>query len=320
MKEGWILKVVMINDCSHVGETILKYLPEDFEKTHIKRGRGSWNKTFGLAYNILKAQGAIYHVHYLLQDCYLAMRFGKHPVVGHAHGSDLRETIDHKVWGRIVRHNLKNCHKILVSTPDLLDKARKFSEGAEYLPNPVDTSVFYPKSLPKKSNARLRVLIGSSNDWKFKGTDVAIHALSRVKERVETHVIRYGPDFEKTINLANSLKLPLIVLPKVSHKKIREYYWGAHVIIDQFRFGVLGMVSLEAIACGRPVITCVSSALPDYEDFPLHDINTEEKIASLVMNADLPKLKEGEYSYLCKHHLPDRISDIVSQTYSSAVT
>lgn len=310
----------MINDCSHVGETILKYLPEDFEKTYIKRRRRLWNKTFGLAYQILKAEGAIYHVHYLLQDCYLALRFGKHPVIGHAHGSDLRETIDHKIWGRIVRHNLKNCHRILVSTPDILEKAKEFNEDTEYLPNPVDTSIFYPKPLPKRSNDKVRVLIGSSNDWKVKGTDIAIHALSRVKERVKTHIIQYGPDFEKTMNLAHSLKLPLIVLPKVSHKKIREYYWEADVIIDQFRSGVQGMISLEAIACGRPVITYISSAHPDYEDFPLQNINTEEKIVSLVMNVDLRKLKEGEYSYLCKHHLPDRISDSMLQIYSSAIT
>lgn len=309
----------MINDCSYVGETILKYLPEDFEKTHIKRGRGLWNKTFGLAYNILKAKGAVYHVHYLLQDCYLALRFGKHPVIGHAHGSDLRETIGHKVWGRIVRHSLKNCHKVLVSTPDILEKAREFNEDTEYLPNPVDTSIFYPKSLPKRSNDKLRVLIGSSNDWKVKGTDIAIHALSRVKERVETYIIRYGPDFEKTMNLARSLKLPLRVLPKVSHKKIREYYWEADVVIDQFRSGVQGMVSLEAIACGRPIITYISSVYPVYEDFPLKDVNTEEKIISTVIDTNFRKLKETEYSYLQKHHTPEHISNSISQTYFSAI-
>ncbi|MEM3872702.1 MAG: hypothetical protein QXE05_09105 [Nitrososphaeria archaeon] len=33
------MKVVMINDCAFVGETLLKYLPNELEKQHIKRTR-----------------------------------------------------------------------------------------------------------------------------------------------------------------------------------------------------------------------------------------------------------------------------------------
>jgi glycosyltransferase involved in cell wall biosynthesis len=311
------LKVVMINDCSHVGGTILKYLPEDFEKIHIKRGRGLWNKTFGLAYKILKAKGAVYHVHYLLQDCYLALKFGKQPVIGHAHGSDLRKTINHKIWGRIVRHNLKNCCEVLVSTPDILEKAKEFNENAEYLPNPVDTNIFYPKSVPKRSDDKLHVLIGSANDWEAKGTDIAIRALSNVKERVKTYIIRYGSDFEKTLNLADSLKLPVTVLPKVSHEEIRDYYWEADVIIDQFKFGVFGLISLEAIACGRPVITFVSSEYTVYKDFPIKDINTEEEIVKIFYGT-LQKLWKAEHAYLMRNHNPQKVVDNIIRIYLGA--
>jgi hypothetical protein len=33
------MKVVMINDCSYVGETLLKYFPAEPEKQHTKRTR-----------------------------------------------------------------------------------------------------------------------------------------------------------------------------------------------------------------------------------------------------------------------------------------
>lgn len=62
------MKVVMINDCAFVGETLLKYLPLDVERMRIKRTRGLWSKTFGLAYKILRAEGDVYHVHYFLPD------------------------------------------------------------------------------------------------------------------------------------------------------------------------------------------------------------------------------------------------------------
>ena len=56
------MKVVMVNDCAFVGETLLKYMPPYIEKQHIKRTRDLWSKTFGLAYKILRAKGDMYHV------------------------------------------------------------------------------------------------------------------------------------------------------------------------------------------------------------------------------------------------------------------
>ncbi|RLI21041.1 hypothetical protein DRO54_04790, partial [Candidatus Bathyarchaeota archaeon] len=71
------MKIVMINDCSFVGETLLKYLSSGFEAVHLKRGRGLFDKTLGIAWKILRSRGDVYHVHYLLQDCYLTLKFGK---------------------------------------------------------------------------------------------------------------------------------------------------------------------------------------------------------------------------------------------------
>jgi len=66
------MKVVMVNDCAHVGETLIKYLPEDFSVLHLKRSRSFFDKTFGVAWRIFRAKGDLYHVYYLLQGCYLA--------------------------------------------------------------------------------------------------------------------------------------------------------------------------------------------------------------------------------------------------------
>ena len=251
------LKVVAINDCAFVGQTIFKFLPADIEKQHIKRTRGLWSKTFGLAYKILKAKGDLFHVHYLLQDCYLAERLGKKPLIGHAHGSDLRVSLKHPLWGRTVRHNLKNCNKILVSTPDILSTAKSFRKNAEYLPNPVDTELFFPKPAVLH-DGKTRVLIASDSNWKVKGTDVAVRALSRIKDNVDASIIAYGADVHQTIAVLSSLGLCSNVLPKISHEKLNGYYWNSDIVIDRFTLGSLGLVSLEAIACGRP-----SNALSD---------------------------------------------------------
>ncbi|MEM1998136.1 MAG: glycosyltransferase [Candidatus Bathyarchaeia archaeon] len=292
----------MINDCAFVGETLLKYLPSGVEWKHIKRGRGIWDKTVGLAYKILGVKADIYHAHYLLQDCYMALYLGKRPLIGHAHGSDLRSALKHPLWGKIVRYNLVKSDKILVSTPDILATAKEFREDAEYLPNPVDMQVFYPKPLVEHDGKK-RVLIASDCNWAVKGTDIAIKAIGKIKDEVEVSVIKHGVDFERTLALARSLGLHLNILSRVPHEKMREYYWSADVVIDQFKLGSLGMISLEAIACGRPVITYVSSKYPEYKDFPLKDIKTEDDIAGAILNSN-EKTWSKEYEYIKINHSP----------------
>jgi len=307
----------MINDCAFVGETLLKYLPSDIEKNHIKRSRSLWSKTFGISYKVFRAEADLYHAHYLLQDCYIANQLGKKPLVGHAHGSDLRSSLKHKVWGRVVRHNLKTCDKVLVSTPDVLGLAKMFRKDAEYLPNPVDKEFFYPK--PQTSHGeKTRVLIASDSNWTVKGTDIAIRALAKIKENVDVSIISTGLDFDKTLVLARSLGLSLRLLQKKPHSELNEYYWDADVVIDRFTLGSLGMVSLEAIACGRPALVYVSSEYPEYKNFPLKALKDEEEIAKVIRNMP-DRLWEEEYAYLEKTHIPQVVVPSLLKIYEECV-
>jgi glycosyltransferase involved in cell wall biosynthesis len=309
------MKLVMINDCANVGETLLRYMPTAIEWQHIRRTRGLWSKTFGVAYRILGAKGDVYHSNYILQDCYVAVRLGKRPIVGYALGSDLRASLKHRLWGRIVRHNVKNCDKILVSTPDILEAAKRFRDDAEYFPPAVDTTFFYPKP-PIQNAGKKKVLIASNSNWNVKGTDIAIRALSRIKDRVQASIIEHGVDFDKTMSLASSLGLSLSVLPKASHEKIRGYYWDADIVIDQFKFGCAGMISLEAIACGRPAITYVASEYPGYKDFPLKDLTSEERVAEAIAETD-ETLWKKEYEYVMKCHKPETTVEKLLTIYDS---
>lgn len=298
------MKLAMVNDCAYVGETILKYLPQSVEKTHIKRSRGLWSKTFGIAYKIWRAKADVYHVHYLLQDCYLANVFNKRPLIGHAHGSDLINTLNRFALGRLVKSNLKKCDKVFVSTPDLLEIAQHYRQDVEYLPNPVDIELFYPKPI-KMHKGKLKILIASGADWAVKGTDIIIQALVGLKEKVDVSLISYGKDVEKTLALAKSLGLDVKVLPQVPHQRLNNYYWNSDIVIGQgrFRTGVLGLVSLEAIACGRPVIANVSSKYSEYKKLPLRDIDSSEKIIEAIKNADdLTKIWERQFAYFKENH------------------
>jgi glycosyltransferase involved in cell wall biosynthesis len=76
------------------------------------------------------------------------------------------------------------------------------------------------------------------------------------------------------------------------------------------------MVSLEAIACGRPVITYVSSEYPEYKDFPLKDTFNEEEIIHAIREANF-KLWRNEHAYLEENHKPEYVAQKLQKIYSS---
>lgn len=313
------MKVVMVNDCAHVGETLIKYLPQEFSVFHLKRERDLLDKTFGIAWRLLKAKADVYHVHYLLQDCWLALKLGKRPVIGHAHGSDVRESIKHFAWGRIVRHNLEECDKIVVSTPNLLKTAREYNESAEYIPNLVNESIFYPKT-QKEVKGRVKVLIAGASDWNVKGTDKTIRALKRIEDEVDVNIIKYGVDIDKTLKLAKTLDLHVNVLPPVPHIGMPEYYWSADTVVAVIGVGgTLGMTALEAIACGKPVITRVSSEFSEYKSFPLLDICEPEEIADAILSSTDKNLWKKEYEYFRTQHNPEKVTKRFVTIYNDLI-
>lgn len=273
------MKVVMVNDCAYVGETLIKYLPHEVLVEHVKRSRCFLDKTFGIAWKIFRAKGDIYHVHYLLQDCYLALKFGKHPLVGHAHGSDIRETLKSKRWGWIVKYNLENCDKVLVAQPTILEIAKKHNSRAEYFPIPYDPEIFYPKPLPLEREVK-QILLASPHDFRVKGTDKFLHALADVKIPFKVKTICYGKDAERAYILARKLGLKIEFIEKVPHRKMNELYWEADLVLGSFGVGQLDTVAIEAMACGRPLIHHVLEKF--YSGCPLKELYVKNSVAELV--------------------------------------
>jgi glycosyltransferase involved in cell wall biosynthesis len=284
------MKVVMINDAAFVGETLLKYLPPELEKQQIKRSRGLWDKTLGIAFKILRAKGDIYHAHYLLQDCYIASRLGKKPLVGHAHGSDLRDEIKKRKWGWIIRHNLRKCAKILVAQPTILDAALEFNETAEYFPIPFDPKIFFPKPPPPEREEK-QVFIASTHNFRIKGTDKFLKALASLSAPVKIKSLAGGKDFAEAQQLARELGLRADFIPKVPHDKMSELYWESDLVLGSFSIGQLDTVAIEAMACGRPVVHSVTRRL--FKSCPLEELESVDKTAEVIQRLLVDK-KERE--------------------------
>ena len=315
------MKVVMINDCAFVGETLLKYLPRDIERQHIKRSRGFWSKTFGLACKVLRAVGDVYHVHYLLQDCYIALRLGKRPLVGHAHGSDLREVIKSRKWGWIVRHNLRHCDKILVAQPTILDVAKEYNSTAEYFPIPYDPELFYPKPLPNRNGEEL-VFLASAHDFKVKGTDKLLYACAKVKAPFKLRMIDYGKDAEKAKVLARKLGLNVEVVQKVPHENMNRLYWDADLVLGSFGVGQLDTIAIEAMACGRPIVHHILKTY--FPQCPLDEFrgieDVTERISELLVDEGKAKERcKRQLEYVSNFHAANKLAKKLMKIYGEMV-
>jgi glycosyltransferase involved in cell wall biosynthesis len=315
------MKVAMVNDCAFVGETLLKYLPANIEREHIKRGRGLWSKTFGITYKVLRAKADVYHVYYLLQDCYIASKSGKRPLVGHAMGSDLRESLKTRKWGWIVKSNLKNCSRILVCQPTTLDLARQFNESAQYFPIPFDPAVFFPKPMPEKHDRR-RVFIASAHDFAVKGTDKFLHALASVSTPVTVKAIRFGRDYARARQLAEKLGIKMDFLDRVEHHKINELYWESDLVLGSFGVGQLDTVAIEAMACGRPVVHSVYERL--FPRCPLEELRTVEDATKLISkllanNEERERRIKKQLEYVNATHSAPLLAGKLMRIYSELV-
>ena len=273
------MKIIMINDAAFVGETLLRYMPTELEKQHIKRSRGLWDKTFGIAFKILRAKGDVYHAHYLLQDCYIASKLGKKPLIGHAHGSDLRDEIKRRKWGWIIKNNLRNCNRILVAQPTILETALEFNETAEYFPIPFDPKNFFPTPLPPEREEK-QVFIASAHDFRVKGTNKFLKALASLSKPVRIKSLMAGKNLKEAQQLAKELGLKVDFIPKVPHDKMSELYGESNLVLGSFSIGQLDTVAIEAMACGRPVVHSVSRKF--FKTCPLEELESIDKTAEVI--------------------------------------
>ena len=311
----------MVNDCAYVGETLIKYLPREVEVMHLKRSRRFLDKTFEIAWKIFRAKGNIYHVHYLLQDCYLALKLGKRPLIGHAHGSDLRDTLHSKRWGWMVRHNLRNCDRILVAQPTILELAKEFNETAKYFPIPYDSGIFYPKPLPEELEVK-HVFLASPHDFEVKGTDIFLRALASVDVPLRIKSVWYGRDVKQANEIAKKLRLHVEFVKRVPHEHMNALYWESDLVLGSFGVGQLDTVAIEAMACGRPLVHSIRKEyfplcpLKGYQD--IEEVN--EDIEVLLTRKNAVRQVKKQLDYVCKFHSAEVLSKRLNRLYLEAVS
>jgi glycosyltransferase involved in cell wall biosynthesis len=265
--------VTILNDCAYVGYEIAEELRiRGYEVLYLPRKRDLYSKTVSVLANVLRSKG-ILHVNYALQDAYLAGKL-KGSFLLHAHGSDLRWSIAGR-WGWVVRSSLKVASKVVVATPDLLERAREYRADAEYLPNPVDTERFVPQP----------------------------------REKAGPKTVLYFPKWYETLpkELVRELHKGGFVLStppeRVKYEDMPRFLSAHDLFIDRFTIPAFSKTCIEAMSCGIPTI--------DYR----HGADFAERVGSLAANEVYARESKLARDYALENHDRRKVVDRLVRMY-----
>lgn len=169
------------------------------------------------------------------------------------------------------------------STPDLI----KFAPESIWLPNPISIGN-YMEATPIPN-----LITHAPSNPLLKGTS----------------------DIIKILNNISDIKFNII--SGVPYEEALEHYRKSTIVIDQIKIGWYGMVSLECMAIGTPVMCYISEDLKQYiqKPYPLFMTSKEtleSDILFLLNNEEykIEQIKSGK-EYVSTVHNPDNIAKII---------
>ncbi len=125
--------------------------------------------------------------------------------------------------------------------------------------------------LPPRFNTPFRVFCGSRLNWAslmpdgavaidYKGAEIMVRGLAMFVRstgvKLEIRLVKKGLHVAETVAFVEELGLKehVVWLDEMSQKDVEWEYSQADVVFDQLGKGIIGMVCLDAMALGRPVI------------------------------------------------------------------
>ena len=255
-------------------------------------------------YHLLRVSNEydIFHFHFHFQyrsllpfgvDVLLWKALGKKVIIHHR-GEDIRNKSELRIFAKFA-------DKIFVSTPDLLE----WSPTAIWIPNPVDLEKFTYVGVENKSESEEIIIVHAPSNRMIKGTEHVLRAVNKLKKK--------------------GYKINFILVENMLRNEAIEMYKQADIVIDQInpKFGVYGMVSVENMALGKPVISSIKQNYIHeyYKGLPILNSdpsNLAQNLRMLIVDYNLRKeLGEKSRKYIEQMHDAVKVTKIIAEFYDA---
>ncbi|MDK2981960.1 MAG: D-inositol-3-phosphate glycosyltransferase [Chloroflexota bacterium] len=225
------------------------------------------------------------------------------------------------------REVIRIADKIVAATADEVDHLRNLYDAPEdkieVIPPGVDTTRFYPIpedeakefiGIPK--DERMLLYVGRIEP--LKGIDILIRAIARLKQSDVLsncphylYIIGGEPEAEEGLMNREMQRLQdlcqelgvndlVLFLGKRDQDTLQYYYSAAEIVIMPSHYESFGMVALEAMACGTPVIATQVGGL--------QHLVQNGKTGFTIPNDNVDVLEQSLTKLICKEGLREEMS------------
>jgi len=251
-------------------------------------------------------------------------------LMGYQQGARFRKYADEAAAGakRLITISNDNDELVREFFPSCADKAVIMRNG-------YDSDQFFPEPVPKEMlsqmyNIRLndKLVFFAGKLANFKGIDVLLDAAklyeSKHPGKISTVIAGAGELSDKLKSQACKLGLESVsFVGHIGVSQLRSFFSSADVSVVPSRREPFGLVAIEALACGCPVIatnqgglmdiiTDEIGALVDVED----EIGLSDAIQSELFNPDRKQRGEAAAKYARDNYTQDSLIDSLVEIYS----
>lgn len=201
-------------------------------------------------------QPDIIHIHHLWLLVSLA-KFIKQPVVVTIHGTGIKLAKESPLLKDIVLKGIPNVKMFFAVSPEYKELAIKEynipKDKIQILGNGYNEKIFYPRQKKSKIGTPIILFAGKMVEWK--GINFLIEACSRINMNFKLLIVG-GGDYSKLEKMAkkNNIIDKTAFTGHISQKKLADFMSIAHVFVLPSLNEPFGLVLLEAMACGCPII------------------------------------------------------------------
>jgi len=261
------------------------------------------------------------------------------PTIITSHGTDI---IGHKMWDRFHRYSyeaIERCSKVITISDSNKDNVLATFPNAKdkviHLRNGYDQKIFKKKDYDKKEILKEigidkeyeKIVLFSGRLVHIKGVDVLLKASKRYEDgNTLTLIAGGGVLLEALKEQVVELQLKDVVfLGNQTQRNLNKLYNIADVLAAPSRVEGFGLVAIEALACGTPVIATNQGGFPEFINEQVgalveveDDIALGNEISKIL--TEKKKFNKEELAYYAKNnYAQNKVIYKVIETYESCL-